>query len=113
MYHLALSAAALHWLFHLRPRNLPQLLLKTLLVVLAAETAGDGFEIVAPESSVLCIDPPYFHKGSSLYTSFYMRSDHENVADHILICKRHGYSPTISVMKYTTSTPTADSTSLR
>lgn len=29
------------------------------------------------------IDPPYFHKGSSLYTSFYERSDHELLRDKI------------------------------
>jgi DNA adenine methylase len=37
-----------------------------------------------PKDTFLCIDPPYFHKGSSLYTSFYKRKDHEKVADRIL-----------------------------
>ncbi|MCM0019244.1 MAG: DNA adenine methylase [Tagaea sp.] len=37
-----------------------------------------------PTTTFLCIDPPYFHKGSSLYTSFYKRRDHEQVADRIL-----------------------------
>jgi DNA adenine methylase len=44
----------------------------------------DHVERTLPVRSFLCIDPPYFHKGSSLYTSFYMRADHEMVADHIL-----------------------------
>jgi DNA adenine methylase len=37
-----------------------------------------------PRNTFLCIDPPYFHKGSDLYTSFYKRADHEKVADRIL-----------------------------
>jgi DNA adenine methylase len=37
-----------------------------------------------PSRTFLCIDPPYFHKGSSLYTSFYKRADHEKVAASIL-----------------------------
>lgn len=32
----------------------------------------------------ICIDPPYFHKGSSLYTSFYRPSDHSVLAASIL-----------------------------
>lgn len=40
-----------------------------------------------PASTFLCIDPPYFHKGSSLYTSFYKKKDHEKVADRILKLK--------------------------
>lgn len=36
---------------------------------------------VLPKKSLLCIDPPYFNKGSSLYTSFYVPEDHE------LLCK--------------------------
>lgn len=31
-----------------------------------------------------CIDPPYYKKGSSLYTSFYNPSDHADVANAIL-----------------------------
>lgn len=34
-----------------------------------------------PEQSLLFIDPPYFKKGSSLYTSFYLAKDHARVAD--------------------------------
>jgi DNA adenine methylase len=44
----------------------------------------DHVENNLPLRSFLCIDPPYFHKGSSLYTSFYKRADHELVADRIL-----------------------------
>lgn len=44
----------------------------------------DHVENKLPAKTFLCIDPPYFHKGSSLYTSFYKRKDHEEVADRIL-----------------------------
>ncbi len=44
----------------------------------------DHVEKKLPKDTFLCIDPPYFHKGSSLYTSFYKRRDHEKVADRIL-----------------------------
>ena len=37
-----------------------------------------------PQQTLFCIDPPYFNKGSSLYTSFYAPSDHEEVAQSIL-----------------------------
>lgn len=37
-----------------------------------------------PENSFFCIDPPYFNKGSSLYTSFYGPDDHKGVADLVL-----------------------------
>lgn len=37
-----------------------------------------------PERTFLCIDPPYFNKGSTLYTSFYQPDDHETVARKIL-----------------------------
>lgn len=36
-----------------------------------------------PKSSLLCIDPPYYHKGSSLYTSFYRPDDHADLAKAI------------------------------
>lgn len=36
-----------------------------------------------PRKAMLCIDPPYFHKGSSLYTSFYRPSDHADLANVI------------------------------
>ena len=41
-----------------------------------------------PEQTFLCIDPPYFHKGSSLYTSFYEPNDHAVVAEKIINLKR-------------------------
>lgn len=37
-----------------------------------------------PEDTFFCIDPPYFNKGSSLYTSFYAPSDHADVAKAVL-----------------------------
>lgn len=33
-----------------------------------------------PDRSLVCIDPPYFNKGSSLYTSFYRPEDHRELA---------------------------------
>jgi DNA adenine methylase len=47
----------------------------------------DHVEKNLPRETFLCIDPPYFHKGSSLYMSFYKRKDHETVADRILKLK--------------------------
>ena len=37
-----------------------------------------------PADTFFCIDPPYFNKGSSLYTSFYDPSDHSMLAAAIL-----------------------------
>jgi DNA adenine methylase len=37
-----------------------------------------------PRQSFFCIDPPYFNKGSSLYTSFYKPADHKAVANAVL-----------------------------
>lgn len=37
-----------------------------------------------PRKSMLCIDPPYYKKGSSLYTSFYRPDDHEELSKEIL-----------------------------
>lgn len=34
-----------------------------------------------PEKSVYCVDPPYFVKGSTLYTNFYQKEDHKEIAD--------------------------------
>jgi len=34
--------------------------------------------------TLFCIDPPYFNKGSSLYTSFYSAEDHAVLADAVL-----------------------------
>lgn len=41
-----------------------------------------------PERSFLCVDPPYFKKGSSLYTSFYNPSDHAVLAKAITAIDR-------------------------
>ncbi len=41
-----------------------------------------------PRSALLCIDPPYFNKGSSLYTSFYRADDHAALAREILALQR-------------------------
>lgn len=37
-----------------------------------------------PTRSFFCIDPPYFNKGSSLYTSFYNPDDHGAVSQAVL-----------------------------
>lgn len=37
-----------------------------------------------PARSFFCIDPPYFNKGSSLYTSFYNHDDHSAVSQAVL-----------------------------
>lgn len=37
-----------------------------------------------PKKSFFCIDPPYFNKGSSLYTSFYNPGDHLAVSQAVL-----------------------------
>ena len=37
-----------------------------------------------PDDTFLCIDPPYFNKGSSLYTSAYDPDDHAKVSKRIL-----------------------------
>lgn len=34
--------------------------------------------------SFFCIDPPYFRKGSSLYTNFYNKEDHKNLSKTVL-----------------------------
>ncbi|MEK6789271.1 MAG: DNA adenine methylase [Pseudomonadota bacterium] len=41
-----------------------------------------------PEQSLLCIDPPYYNKGSSLYTSFYTADDHAALSEMILTLTR-------------------------
>ncbi|MBI3803925.1 MAG: DNA adenine methylase [Nitrospirae bacterium] len=37
-----------------------------------------------PEKTFFCIDPPYFNKGSSLYTNYYGPDEHKDVADTVL-----------------------------
>ena len=41
-----------------------------------------------PKESLLFIDPPYFKKGAELYTNFYRREDHVEVADLVTSLKR-------------------------
>lgn len=41
-----------------------------------------------PEQAFLAIDPPYYVKGSSLYTSFYTPADHADVSSAILCLER-------------------------
>ena len=39
---------------------------------------------ILPEKTFFCIDPPYFNKGSSLYTSFYNPDDHAQLARAVM-----------------------------
>lgn len=41
-----------------------------------------------PEDTFYCIDPPYFTKGSSLYTNFYGPNEHKIVAKAVLKLKK-------------------------
>lgn len=41
-----------------------------------------------PKEAFFCVDPPYFNKGSSLYTSFYNPEDHAVLADAIISLDR-------------------------
>ena len=36
---------------------------------------------VLPKNSIYCVDPPYFVKGSTLYTNFYDPEDHQEIAN--------------------------------
>lgn len=38
---------------------------------------------ILPQKTLLCVDPPYFKKGSQLYTSFYKPKDHESLSNVI------------------------------
>lgn len=56
-----------------------------------------------PEKSFICIDPPYFNKGSSLYTSFYNARDHAVLAEAITKINRpwivtYDYAPEITAL---------------
>lgn len=42
-----------------------------------------------PEESLMFVDPPYFNKGSSLYTSFYLPDDHALVARKVMASSRN------------------------
>jgi DNA adenine methylase len=48
----------------------------------------DHCETSLPANALLFIDPPYFNKGSSLYTSFYKPADHASVAARIMTVQR-------------------------
>lgn len=48
----------------------------------------DKSEAELPRRSLFCIDPPYFNKGSSLYTSFYNPEDHAAVSQAVLALDR-------------------------
>ena len=37
-----------------------------------------------PKNTFFCVDPPYFNKGSSLYTNFYGPEEHKDVAKAVL-----------------------------
>jgi len=39
---------------------------------------------ILPPNTIYCVDPPYFSKGSSLYTNFYEPEDHKQVAQALL-----------------------------
>ena len=45
-------------------------------------------ECSLPKRSFFCIDPPYFKKGSTLYTNFYELSDHQKLAKTSFYLKR-------------------------
>lgn len=54
-----------------------------------------------PPRAFFCIDPPYFNKGSSLYTSFYKPEDHAAVSQAVLGLRRpwiltYDHTPEIS-----------------
>lgn len=40
----------------------------------------EGLNLSKP---ILMVDPPYYSKGQSLYTNFYMHNDHANIADKL------------------------------
>lgn len=50
------------------------------------EDALDFFKItesILPDTSIYCIDPPYFEKGQTLYTNAYSKEDHKNIGEII------------------------------
>lgn len=48
----------------------------------------DRMDETLPERAFYCIDPPYFNKGRSLYTSFYNPEDHAAVSQAVLHLER-------------------------
>ena len=49
-----------------------------------AQSFLDTIDSVLPRRSFFCIDPPYFSRGESLYTSFYKEEDHLAVSQTVL-----------------------------
>lgn len=41
-------------------------------------------DAILPPKSIFCIDPPYYMKGSTLYTNFYNPEDHQQLANLIM-----------------------------
>nr|WP_245394613.1 hypothetical protein [Isorropodon fossajaponicum symbiont] len=40
-----------------------------------------------PSNSIFCIDPPYYNKGSTLYTNFYQPKDHAELSNTVMKLK--------------------------
>jgi DNA adenine methylase len=56
-----------------------------------------------PENAFFCIDPPYFNKGSSLYTNYYSSDEHAEVSKVVLALKyswvvTYDYTPEIKAL---------------
>jgi DNA adenine methylase len=51
---------------------------------LDAKIFMDEVQNCVPKNTLFCIDPPYFNKGRSLYTSFYGPDEHKGVSDMVL-----------------------------
>jgi|SRR5580692_3069909 DNA adenine methylase len=56
-----------------------------------------------PEKAFFCVDPPYFNKGSSLYTSYYSPHEHAEVSKAVLALKHpwivtYDYTPEIKAL---------------
>jgi len=48
----------------------------------------DHIDQQLPINTFVCIDPPYFNKGSKLYTSFYKPDDHADLATRVMSLQR-------------------------
>ncbi len=56
-----------------------------------------------PEKALFCIDPPYFNKGSSLYTNYYSSDGHAKVSKAVLALKHpwivtYDYAPALRAL---------------
>ena len=47
----------------------------------------DQFEAEGSDGALLCIDPPYFNQGSSLYANYYKAAEHGALAERVLRLK--------------------------